>query len=111
MQKLEGILSYFNPFFIYYSIIYGISKVYELTFSTESVWQMCWDKTRETFGDDKRIYIIWGLNTYTTIIYWVLGFILIIMERTKRPKVLDNYKIQANTNEVEKNDKLIKVSY
>lgn len=110
MQKFERVLSYFSPFFLYYSLIYGISKVYELIFSSESVWQMLWDKTRETFGNDKNFYIIWGLNTYATIIYWSLGFILIIMERLRRPKVLDNYKIQANTNETENNDKLIKVS-
>ncbi|CAG9801959.1 unnamed protein product [Chironomus riparius] len=109
MKQLERILSYINPFFFYYSVIYGISKVYETSFHTESVWQMCWDRTRETFGDDKRTYIIWGLNAYTTILYWTLGFIIIIMERMKRPKVLDNYKIQANTNETENNEKLIKV--
>jgi hypothetical protein len=110
MEKLIRTFSYLDPIFLYYSLIYGIVKVFEIIFRTGSVWQMCWDIVREKIGDNDELYILCGLNIYTIILYWGFGLTLVFMERTKTPKNFHSYKIQGNENVAQNNDDLIKVS-
>lgn len=110
MQQLTRIFSYFNPIFLYYTGIYGLSKIIEFSLGTGSIWQLTWDKMRDIFGSDETVYSTWILNIYTTILYWAVGFALIAIEKYKGSKVLENYKIQTNKSEINQKDKLSEVS-
>lgn len=111
MKKLTRIFSYFSPFFLYYTVIYFISQVIKFTLKIESVWQMCWDKMRFIVGADESPYLLIFLNLYTIVLYWMLGFMFIAMEKYKKPKVIENYKIQSRTSEIEQKNKLFHVSH
>lgn len=108
MEKFE-VFAYFNPMFLYYTLIYGASKIYQNIFDTESVWKIFWNKFMDIFGDREDFYIIWILNLYAFFLYWVLGALLMTMQKLKIPKSLEYFKIQAKESEIEKSENLFNV--
>lgn len=94
MSARSELLAYINPILFYYALIYGVSKCLEQLFSTGSVWQWMWNKIIDVFGDDAGIFSIWILNSYSYLLYWILGGVLFVMEKHKVPKNLAKYKIQ-----------------
>jgi hypothetical protein len=63
----------------------------------------------DIFGDREDLYIIWILNLYAFFLYWVLGALLMTMQKLKIPKSIENFKIQAKESEIEKSENLINV--
>lgn len=108
-ETLSEIISYFNPIFLYYTIFYGLGKVYELTTGNESIWQTIWYKYMDIFGDDEKVHLILVINLYTVVLYWGLGAILFGMQKLKFPKSLANFKIQAKKSEIENGEYLSEV--
>lgn len=111
MGNFREIISYFNPLLFYYAGIYGVSKVYEVTFGTESVWKIIWNKFIDLVGDNEAFHVIWVLNIYIFVLYWGLGLIFYTMQKLKIPKSLDNFKIQAKESEIEKGENFSHVSF
>lgn len=109
MEAFSEIFSFFNPIFLYYSLIYTGSIIYEVTFGVESVWKIIWDKYMNFVGDNEALHVIWILNFYSFFLYWILGAILILMQKFKIPKTLENFKIQAKESEIEKNENYLNV--
>lgn len=109
MEKFFEVFAYFNPIFLYYSLIYGGSKIYQNIFNIESVWGILWNKYMNIFGDAEAFHIIWLTNFYGFFLYWILGAVLMTMQKLKIPKSLENFKIQAKESEIEKSENLIKV--
>lgn len=44
------VFNFVDPLLLYYIVIYVVSKIYELVFNTESLWQELWNKIQNTFG-------------------------------------------------------------
>lgn len=110
MRKLlSEITSYFNPIFLYYTILYGASKIYEVVTGNESIWQTIWNKYMDYFGDDEKIHLVLVINLFTVVLYWGLGTILFGMQKFKIPKSLANFKIQPKKSEIEKGEYLSEV--
>jgi hypothetical protein len=87
-----------------------MTKVYELIFGVENFWTSVWNGIMDKFGDNEAFYIVWGINIWTTGLYWGLGAIFLAMEFFKKPKQLENYKIQEGKSEINKNENIFKVS-
>jgi hypothetical protein len=111
MNKFAEYIAYFNPLFFYYTAIYCVTKIIEPLYGCENVWETIWNKIMDTFGDGKDFYIVWGLTTLSAAIYWIFGALFMMMDALKRPKQLENFKIQPNKSEIEKPEKLLNVSY
>jgi hypothetical protein len=100
MEKLREVIAYFNPIFLYYTLIYGATKIYEGFSGSENIWQGIWNKFMDIVGDNEAFHVIVILNLYTITIYWGLGAILLIMQKLRMPKSLENFKIQAKESEI-----------
>lgn len=109
MNNWDKILAYINPMFFYYSIVYAVSKIYEVIFDTESVWQNIWNKILIILGDDVEFYSVWVLNSYSYLLYWLFGASLVLMETYKIPKKLNSYKIQEKKDQLKGGEKLYPV--
>lgn len=101
-REFNKLLVYINPIFFYYTFIYCISKIYQYVTGNESIWQIIWNKYMDIFGDNEAFHILFILNLYTTIIFWVVCLILQGMQRLRIPKTFENYKIQDRECETEK---------
>lgn len=101
LHKLNKILVYINPIFFYYTIIYCVSKVYQVTTGSESIWQRIWNKYMDIFGDNEAVHIILVLNIYTAVLFWIICFVLLTMQKLRIPKSFENFKIQAKDSEIE----------
>lgn len=110
MRSLKDFVVYVNPLFFYYTIIYTVSKFYQIIFKTESFWQWSWDKIVDVCGNDVRTYSVWVLNSYAYVLYWTLGLALVLMELKKIPKNLKDYKIQPDKEEIKDTQRLHKES-
>ena len=108
-ETLSEITSYFNPIFLYYTLIYGAGKVYEVTTGSESIFQTIWDKYMDYVGDNEAVHLVLVLNIHTFAMYWILGAILFAMQKYKVPKTLENFKIQSKESEIEKGENLVQV--
>lgn len=100
MRSLRELFVYINPFFFHYTVIYVISKFYQIIFKTESFWQWSWNKIVDVFGEDVQTYSIWVLNSYMYSLYWILGLALVFMELRTIPKNLDDFKVQQGKDEI-----------
>lgn len=106
MSLRSEVLAYINPMFFFYATIYAVSRVYQAIINTESIWQLSWDKAIDIFGEDPRTYSIWVLNSFSYLVYWIFGLALIVMELIRMPKSLKDYKIQQESDELKKTEKL-----
>jgi hypothetical protein len=97
MAFIDGVLVYINPIFFYYSFIFIVSKLYQWIFNTASIWQCMWNKVIDVLGDDREFYSVWIVNSYSYLLYWLFGSILLVIELTNKPKALNNFKIQQKT--------------
>lgn len=97
MAFLSEVLVYINPIFFYYSLAFGAGKLYQWTFTAENIWQCLWNKILDVFGDNKEIYSVWLINSYSYLLYWTFGVIILLAEVYKKPKTLMNFKIQQKT--------------
>lgn len=111
MQNIKPILTYVNPVFSYYVIIYYVSLFLAPILGVESVWQVCWNKFQNILGDDIEVYVIWFLNIYSIFLYWVFGLAIIAMEKFEIPKNFKSYQIRTKPSEIEEGDNYYKVSY
>lgn len=109
MENFREVFAYFNPMFLYYTLIYGASKILEVTFRTESVWKIMWNKFLDIFGDNEAFYNILFLNLYSCLLYWTFGALLMMMQKLKIPKSLEKFKIQARKSEIEKRENFLNV--
>jgi hypothetical protein len=109
MEKFREMIGYFNPILFYYALIYGATKIYELISGSENIWQGVWNKFIDIVGDNEAFHVVVILNIYTITIYWVLGGILMTMQRLRMPKSLENFKIQANESEIVNGENLANV--
>lgn len=110
MEKFKEIFAYFNPMFLYYTLIYGASKIYQSIFNTESVWKILWNKFMDIFGENEAFHVILTSNLYGFFLYWILGALLMTMQKLKIPKSLENFKIQSKESEIERSENLFNVN-
>lgn len=103
-------LAYVNPIFFYYSLIYAVSKCSQWVFNTESFLQLGWNRIVDVFGEDVGSYSVWILNSYSYLLYWGFGLMLLLMERFHKPTSLKDYKIQIDKSDVKNETKLSRVS-
>lgn len=96
MSVITRALAYINPLFIYYVFAYYSSKYIENFFQTQSFWQWSWNKFMDVFGESHETYLVWILNSYSYIIYWLFGSALMLMEHFQTPRSLKDFKIQKN---------------
>jgi hypothetical protein len=95
----------------YYIFIYFFLKAIETIFEKESILSFLWNKILDTFGDNEGFHIVWGVNIYAFFFYWIFGGLLVVLQKTKIPKSLINYKIQEKKFEIEDIEILVKVSF
>lgn len=110
INLLHQILSYVNPIFFYYAVIYGSTKIFESMFGFEYFWQSVWHRIMDIFGDSEYFYIVWALNGYTFLLYWIFGGIFLLLETLICPKVLTDYKIQKNQSKIQKDSNVYQVT-
>lgn len=108
MNSFARILSFINPFLFYYTALFIIGKVYEVTTGNESIWQPMWNKFMDLFGDNEVVHVVFVLNIYTFSIFWIFGLALMFMQKLKVPKSFEGFKIQAIDNDV-KGERLLQV--
>ena len=108
MTSLGEALVYINPFFFYYSVAFVIGKFHQWLFNAESVWENLWNKIIDITGEDPEIFSVWVLNSYSYFVYWAFGCVLLVMELSKTPKVLETFKIQSGKG-LERFDDVFKV--
>lgn len=101
-KRLNKFLVYINPIFFYYTFIYCVVKLHQVMTGSESIWQRLWNKYMDFFGDSEAVHIIFVLNLYTTILFWIICIVLQSMQRLKIPKSFENFKVQAKDSETEK---------
>lgn len=106
---LDELFAHINPMFFYYSIIYAVSKFYEVIYDTESIWQRSWNYILTVLGDDDELYCVWIFNSYSYLLYWLFGAILLLMETYEIPAQLKAYKIQRTKDQLKGNEKLYPV--
>lgn len=110
MQNFKPYVAYINPLFYYYVIIYCASLFIAPILGVESVWQVCWNKFQNILGDDNENYIVWFLNIYSILLYWIFGLGIIAMEKLEIPKNFKSYQIRTKPSEIEQGDNYYKVS-
>lgn len=52
-KRMKGFLRIFNfvdPLLLYFVLIYGVCKVYQIIFETGSIWQILWDGLSDALG-------------------------------------------------------------
>lgn len=111
MNKWSELLAYINPLFFYYSLVYITSKCFQLMLSTQSIWCWIWNKIIYTFGDDPETFSVWVMIGYAYSLYWLLGIIFMLMEKTGRPEGLKGFKIQQNKGQLKDGKRFGNVSY
>lgn len=94
MDKCSEVLAFINPIFFYYSLVYVISKCFQLMLSSQSIWQRMWNKIVDEFGDDPETFTVWFMLGYAYSLYWILGIIFTLMEESGKPEGLKEFKIQ-----------------
>ena len=109
MTSLGEALAYINPFFFYYSFAFAIGKIYQWLFNAESVWENFWNKIIDVTGEDREVFSVWILNSYSYFVYWSFGCVLLVMELSKKPKILETFKIQSEKG-LERLEDVFKVS-
>lgn len=97
MTSLSEVLVYINPIFFYYSGIFGIGKLYQWIFAAESIWQCLWDKVMDIFGENRETYSVWIINSYSYVLYWLFGSILLFIKVYNKPKTVEIFKIQQES--------------
>lgn len=111
LKGLKEFVSYFSPFFLYYTILYGLGKIYQVATGNESIWQTLWNKYMDYFGENEATHIVLVFNVYLVVLYWGFGAIFMCMQKYKIPKSLANFKIQPRKSEMEKGEHLSEVSF
>lgn len=107
MEKLKNSLSYFEPISVYYGIIYGITKIIEVSIGSETCfWESVWHKILDIFGENAAFYTI-VMTVYTFILYWIVGTIFLVIEKINNP--LSDFKIQKKKGEIGGDGKMLEV--
>lgn len=73
-----------------------------------NVLQAQWDKFLVVTGAEEDDYRLWfhGTVLLTTTLFWTIGLLFIIIDKTGRPKFMQKYKIQPGTNEPVEEERL-----
>jgi hypothetical protein len=95
-MKFNEVLAFINPILFYIPAIYGISKVFELTFGFENIWSTIWDNFVEIFGKNEELYAVWLPNFLILQLTLVLGLFFYIIETATTQNWLAKYKIQKD---------------
>ncbi|CRL03989.1 CLUMA_CG017108, isoform A [Clunio marinus] len=96
----KSVVKFCDPLFFYIIAIYGISKVYQYGYKTESVWQILWDRIQELLGDNPFNYYVMFLNIAPNTLYWTFGLSLMYLQHLNTAKFF-KYKIQQDKNTLE----------
>lgn len=107
MDKLKNYLAYIEPISLYYGIIYGITKLIEVSLGSERCfWESMWHKIMDIFGENEAFYTI-VMTLYTFILYWTVGIIFLVIEKINNP--LSEFKIQKKRGEIGEDGKILQV--
>ncbi|KAG5683684.1 hypothetical protein PVAND_012950 [Polypedilum vanderplanki] len=81
-----------NPFMLWVAVIYGFTRIIEILTGSENFWSNFWNRIVDLCDDEYYFKVILTM-AYTTILYWGVGMLFIIMDITN-PKFIQKYKTQ-----------------
>ena len=56
LASVKKVFGFLDPLFFYIVIAYGLGRVYQFMFNTESVWQTLWKNIQLTFGKIRKAF-------------------------------------------------------
>jgi hypothetical protein len=105
------VFNFIDPALMYVSVIYGVTKVYEIVTGCGSVWQAFWDPLADFIVDENSVWFILVPHMLLYTVYWTFGLTLVALEYFNKPKSFHLYKNQPDKSGLDDKKKLFSVRH